>query len=145
MIQQVKDLPSWDAVWIRVRQCLADAVTEVAREHPAAWSSTYRARTEAFPFGATVSFGTGDRATADESVVVSVSGFLDGDVLRMSADISRGDGFVLTDGPHAEVSVSDAERNLPELLEPWLNEIEAFLLRDAVSRVVRELSAHPRA
>lgn len=123
----MKDLPAWGAVYARVDRYLADLVSEVARMQPQLWSSVPRLRSDAFPFGATVSFGRGHRATADEDIVVSVSGHVDGDSLRMYCDVSRGDGYVLADGPTMIVPVREAKLDLVMMLERWLVELEVFL------------------
>jgi hypothetical protein len=138
----VRDLPAWDVVWARVSRCLAEVATKVARKHPAAWSAMGRTQSDAFPFGAAVSFGKAANPSTDvEDVVISVSGHVDGDALRMSADVARGDGYVLADGPTIEVPLREAEQGLERVLESWLSELEVFLLQAAAPCVVRELSA----
>jgi hypothetical protein len=125
----------------RVDRCLADLAREVARRHPDVWSSFSRLRSDFFPFGANVGFGRGDRSTADEDVVVSVSGHVEGDSLRMYCDVSRGDGYVFADGPTVTVPVREAKTDLMTLLESWLVGLEAFLRDEATPLAVRELAA----
>jgi hypothetical protein len=124
-------------VYTRIDRGLADLAREVARQHPELWSSFSRLRSDIFPFRANVSFGRGNPATADEDVVVSVSGHVDGDTLRMHSDVSRGDGYL--DGPTVIVPVSEAKENLVALLESWLTRLEVFLREEATPCPVSEL------
>jgi len=133
----MKDLSTWDDVWVRVKLNLEDMAGAVTKTLPIVACQISRTKSDAFPFNATASFSrTG--APADEDAVVTVSGHACGETLHMSADVARGGGFVLLDGPIVEVTVRSTNEDLGRDLEPWLADIQTFL-QEAVGCLVREL------
>lgn len=138
----MKRLPAWEALWMRVSTRLTEVTKKVTAAHPAAWSTISRNGTDAFPFRAAASFGrTGEPGVED--VVVSVDCRVQGGNLRASVDVARGDGLVLADGPTVEVAASEVTKDLLGTLEPWLANVEEFLIEDALREVLRELADTP--
>ena len=66
-------------------------------------------------------------APDDEEAVLSVGGCLRDGRVALTVDISRGEGFVLAEGPGVEFAFVDLERERPKLLAPWLTELRMWL------------------
>jgi len=133
----MKDPPIWDAVWDRVKLSLEEMAGAVKEVLPVVGCRISRTRSDTFPFDAAASFSrTG--ASDVEDAVVTVSGKAQGEQLHMSADVARGDGIILVDGPIVDVT-AHAKADLGRDLESWLIDIRIFLLQEAVQCLVCEL------
>ena len=116
----------WHALSARVTAHLNDLASRVLAARPEAWASVHAWPSNEFVvLSVHASFGRGDRATALEDVVVSVGAHVKGDALHLSADIARGGGEVIADGPTLLLSVRDAEREA--LITSWCEGVEAFI------------------
>jgi hypothetical protein len=125
---------SWNVLSARLTARLNDLASRVLAARPDAWSAVHAWPSNEFVLlSVHASFGRGDRATALEDVVVSVQAHVKDDALRLSADIARGAGEVMAEGPTRVLSVRDAEREA--LIASWCEHVEAFLAQADASVV----------
>lgn len=124
----------WNVLSAQLTAHLNDLASRVLAARPDAWAAVHAwPPTEFFVLSVHASFGRGDCATAREDVVISVHAHVKDGALRLEADIARGGGEVIADGPMQLLSVHDAQREA--LIASWCEHVEAFIAQADASVV----------
>lgn len=76
-------------------------------------------------------------------MVVCASGRLADRLLSLSSDVSRGNGYVLADGPCLDLPWSDESKDVTKVMESCLSALEEFIASTARRLAVHELDAPP--
>src|SRR5512146_3130063 len=119
-------MKTWDDVWNGLGEAFSRLVLELGRVNPRARATTGRTETAIFPFGAYLAFSRSGEPGV-EDVVVSVDCKREDGELKLSSDISRGDGYILAEGPEARVSAMNIDVSVPEEALEWLHEVIGFI------------------
>lgn len=101
-------LPSvWEEVWDRLNVFLLTVVESLRPGNAALWYQIFHSENEAFPFRGGISFvRSGDPASSDEDIVLSLDFKLAEGLLRATVDIARGDGEILAEAAVAAIRLA---------------------------------------
>ena len=115
----------WDWFSSRLQAPLSWLCREVELANQGALPCRGQTSTEYFPFREYLTFSR-DGDPAEEDLVVDVSVWRDDDSLRVSSDISSGDGLILAEGPEADLLLNQSDA-WASLLEDWLVHFDDFI------------------
>jgi len=120
-------MTTWDDVWIRLDRTFSWLAREVGRANPRARATSGRTAAAFFPFGAYLTFGRSGDASLEDLVISVNCQRKDGGV-RLSSDISAGDGYVLATGPETRVKdLHGGDAAFPDEALVWLDQVIDFI------------------
>jgi hypothetical protein len=117
----------WEDVWDEVNRHFETVAKSLRAVNPDLWWSCGHSDNEFFPFRAHASFMKRWDPQESEDVVIALDAHKSTSGLRLTADISRGDGEMLAEGPHRELTLATDTRTLREEITSWVDSCIAFI------------------
>ena len=128
------DQPVPHLLWEPLRDFFNVLIQEILTCNGRLWSTIAHHETQVFPFTGYLALSK-NGIPGEEDLVLTLGVQRKGDRLFVRADIARGDGFILADGPAAEIAGSPLD--VAALLEARDRALQFFSERQEV--VIREV------